>query len=416
MKILLVLLSAMMTFTVDSKSKVTADGTWPYSMSASYACTYQKGDVRANDTATLKVSGLDGITIEKVDIYLKSNKDKGAGSITMSADGTEFYHVEGTYKDWFGAYNNTDYQAKGWSGEKSVNDLTIQVIGTTNSLHIEKYEITWNSTPVVYDVKLMDGTDSVTTLHGDKVDLPVMEDKDDWHFVGWSAVEYYETQDVGIEIYTGVYKPSADVTLWAIYRYEKPLEQRIVTDLQNGLYLYVDMSSGRAMDGGVANGEAGSNVIDVTNAMQWYQVTFDSNGMATIQLMFVYGEEYIGFNGTSLANIASKWQVYHDGQKTAFYTTVGEKTYILYPSALASDMTTFVTGLQLVRDITLTKTVLLEPDTEDTMTIYTCHPEYGMGIEQTSEGKNELTGEWVIPFGNYELIIHDGRKELRLRE
>ena len=32
-----------------------------------------------------------------------------------------------------------------------------------------------------------------------------------------------------------------------------------------------------------------------------------------------------------------------------------------------------------------------------------------------SEGMKELTNEWVIPFGNYELIIRDGKKYLRLK-
>ncbi len=413
MKILLVLLSAMMTFTIESKSKVTADGTWPGSMSASYACTYQKGDVRAKDTATLTVSGLDEIVIEKVDLYLKSNKDKGAGVITMTADGTQFYRAAGTYKDWFGEYNNTDYQAKGWSGEKTVNTLEVQVIGTVNSLHIEKYEITWHQTSTAYDVTLMNGTELVETLHGETVELPTMPDSANWVFVGWSEVEYYETENVETAIYTDVYKPKRDVTLWAIYRYQTPLEDMIVTDLQDGTYLYADLQSGMAMSGAVSNGVAGTEAIDVTNTMQRYEVHIQ-NGLATIRLSHVYGEAYIGFNGTALADVATPWQIYHAGQKTAFYTTVGEKIYMLVPNRLDTGNETFVTRMILVGDVTLAETVLLYAELEE-QHIYTCHPEYGMDVEFVNEGMKELTGEWIIPFGNYELIIREGKKYLRLK-
>ena len=413
MKILLVLLSAMMTFMVESKSKVTASGTWPGSMSASYQNTGRKGSVTDKDTATLTVSGLGGIVIEKVNVYLKSNKSSGAGIITMTADGTQFYRAEGTYKEWFGAYNNTDYHAIGWSGKRAANVLTIQVVGTTNSLHIEKYEITWCQTSTAYDVTLMNGTELVTTLHGDKVELPSLPDTANWTFVGWSEVEYSETEEVETAIYTDEYKPRQNVTLWALYRYQTPLEERIVTELQDGLYLYADMHSGMAMSGSVVNGVAGTDVIDVTNTMQWYEVSIQ-NGLATIRLSRVYGEEYIGFNGTTLAKIASQWQIYHEGQKTAFYTTVGEKIYMLKPYRLDSDNVTFVTKLMLTDNIMLAETSLLQAELEE-QKVYTCHPEYGMDFELINEGIGELEGEWTIPFGNYELIIKNGQKYLKLR-
>ena len=159
-----------MTFTVETKSTVKASGSWPYSMSATYQNTGTKGNVTDKDTATLTVSGLDGIVIEKVNVYLNSNKNSGAGILTMEADGKQFYSANGTYKGWFGVYDNTNYHAIGWSGERTVNELTIQVVGTTNSLHIEKYEITWRQqTSTAYDVTLMNGTGLVETLHGEKV-------------------------------------------------------------------------------------------------------------------------------------------------------------------------------------------------------------------------------------------------------
>ena len=416
MKLLLILLSAMMTFTVESKSKVKADGTWPYSMSASYACTYQKGDVRANDTATLVVSGLDGIAIEKVDLYLKSNKDKGAGIITMKADGQEFYRAEGTYKDWFGVYNNEVFQPKGWSGEKTVNDLTIQVFGTTNSLHIEKYEITWRQTSTAYDVTLMKGDELVETLHGDQVTLPSMPDTANWHFIGWIETPFYAL-DVSLHdmIGAGVYRPSADVTLWAVYQYEMPVEECVVTDLYDGNFVYAEMGVMRAMSGGVVDGEAGSSPIDLQDLMQHYEITFDTDGKAYIRLVYVYGEEYIGYEGDHLTNTESAWEVYHEGDKTAFYMTYNDKIYMLFPNKWNETKNEYVTALKSVNDISAANTSLLTPESAFDVHL-TCYPQVGLDVELTNEGMKKLTGEWIIPFGNYELIIRDGRKELRLKE
>lgn len=415
MKLLLIFLSAMMTFTVESKSKVTADGIWPGSMSASYACSYQKGQVRANDTATLTVSGLDGIRIEKVEVYLKSNKSSGAGVITMTADGQEFYRSEGTYKDWFGEYNNSDYQAKGWSGEQTVNELKVQIAGTTSSLYIEKYEISWVQASMAHEVTLMKGSELIETLHGETVVLPSMPDTANWHFMGWTVVPFYAL-DVNLHdmIAAGVYRPSADITLWAVYSYKKPVEECVVTELQDGVYVYANLKDGLAMSSSVADGEAGSDSIDLRDLAQYYEVTFDTDGKAYIRLMYVYGEEYIGYEGNVLTNTASAWEVYHEGNKTAFYTTYNDKVYMLLPNKYNEKKQQFVTTLVYASNIVGIETVLLQTEGAFDVNI-TCYPEVGLGVELTNEGMKELTNEWVIPFGNYELIIKDGKKYLRLK-
>ena len=416
MKLLLVLLSAMMTFTVDTKSKVTADGTWPGSMSATYQNTGRKGDVTDKDTATLTVSGLDGIMIEKVEVYLKSNKSSGAGVITMRADWTEIYRAEGTFKEWFDAYDNENYHAIGWSGEQTVNELMVQVTGTTNSLHIEKYEITWTQASMVHEVTLMNGTETVETLRGETVVLPSMPDTVNWHFVGWTVVPFYALDVVLHDLIgAGVYRPSADITLWAVYAYETPVEELAVTELQDGIYVYADMSRRRAMSGGVVDGEAEANPVDLQDLMQHYEITFDIDGKAYIRLLYVYGEEYIGYEGNRLANIASGWEVYHEGSTTAFYTTYNNKVYMLYPNKLNEQSYTYSTVLQEVNDIAMAETALLE--TEGAFDVqWTCYPQVPFDVELTNEGMKELTNEWVIPFGNYELVIRNGRKELRLKE
>ena len=63
MNLLLVLLSVM-TFTVETKNSVTTNGQCPDDMEVAYNCSYQKGQVRAGDVATLTLGNLGGIAQE----------------------------------------------------------------------------------------------------------------------------------------------------------------------------------------------------------------------------------------------------------------------------------------------------------------------------------------------------------------
>ena len=88
---------------------------------------------------------------------------------------------------------------------------------------------------------------------------------------------------------------------------------------------------------------------------------------------------------------------------------------MLYPNKLNEQSYTYSTVLQEVNDIAMAETALLQ--TEGAFDVkWTCYPQVPFDVELTNEGMKELTNEWIIPFGNYELVIRDGRKELRLKE
>ena len=416
MKLLLLLMSVM-TFTVQTMNSVQAEGSWPYDMDASYACTYQKGDVRAGDTATLHIFGLDGIIVEKIEVYLKSNKSSGAGILTIGVDGNEIERREGTYKDWFGAYNNETFQPIGWSGSCIANTIDVQLIGTAKSLHIEKYEITWSQAPAQsYTVTLMDGFVPHDTLHGAQVTLPVLDDLDGWQFVGWTDRAFRDEWILpGTAIPAGLYTPAKDETLWAVYQAIIPPESYLVSDLSDGVYCYANYAKLKAMSGGVVDGVVGVADWNLADETQLYEITFDEEGKATIRLLYVYGEEYIGFNGTKLANTPAKWNVYHEGTKTAFYTESAGKIYLLYPNYLkeiGNDEYILCTALIEVADLATTPTVLLYGSLA-TDPLYTCYPNVPYNVETIPEETTK--GEYIIPFGIYEIRIQNGKKYLQLR-
>ena len=247
-------------------------------------------------------------------------------------------------------------------------------------------------------------------LTGATVELPALEDEGDWNFIGWTTTPFYvQTERLENLIPVGTYQPETDCTLWATYQYAVPLENQIVTELNDGVYIYANTSSGRAMRGDIRNGKTDVAAIDMSDYMQWYEVLFDEEGLATIRLLYVYGEAYIGFEGTKLVDKPSKWNVYHEGQKTAFYTMVSGQTYILFPDMLQNDYMTYSAQLVKVNDLSVTPTVLIRQDESVT---YTCYPEIGFGVETVSGERLEVSGEWYIPFGNYRLVIKDGKKQL----
>ena len=424
MKLLLVLL-AVMTWTVESKNAVSLsdDSTVPYDIEVGYGCTYQKGDVRANDTATLVLSHLEGITINGIEVYVKSNKSGGAGTFTVTANGQTIGTKTGTFADWFGAYDNTEYHALSFINRplNDVHTLTISLVGIANSLHIEKYVITYAPRPA-YTVTLMRGSSVYGTQtesqSGAGVMLPKLLDVDDWHHVAWTAEPFQTMNTMSSSwIEPGMWHPTSDCTLWAVYEYQPPVSESIVTDLADGVYVYAEWSYKKAMSGGIVGGIAGSADVNINDPNQWYAVTFLTDSTATIQLMYTY--EFIGFSGTQLSSEQSVWKVYHNGPLTAFYTEVNGKNYILWPNYL-KDMGhgdyAECAALMATNDLSKTSTVLLSTESAMEEPLYSCFPE-AQGVEEvTSEGVNELTNEWVIPFGNYEILIKNGQKYLRIRE
>ena len=407
-----ILLSFVMTFTVETKSKVEGTGTFPsFDMEASYNCTYQKGSVRAGDTATLSLEGLGGIEIESVVMYLKSNKSAGSGEIHVYADGEKAAEKSGSYKDWFGAYS-TEYQPLTVLSNytKSVESLSVEMIGTVNSLHVEKYVITYQAAPT-HAVSLRIGNDTYGVLTeeygGAGVLLPSLPDRDTMHFVGWSETEFWTVSELPDIYYAGErFYPKEDGVIWSVWQYGFPDEDAYVTDLQSGLYLYANRQAGIALAGVPQDGIMAYGVLDVTDVNQVYYVDFLAPDTATIQ--HVLTDTYIGFSGKNMSAARSKWLVYHQGDQTLFYTVINNKQYVLWLN-IQDNYGNMYAGLMEAK-VGESPLGLRHPRINGGEQLYTCHPESRMAVESVSADGRER----IITFGIYELHIKDGKKYLRI--
>lgn len=410
------ILSMVMTWTVTSKSSVSGSGTYPSEdMSVHYTCTYQKGDVRAGDTATIRFSGLHGTDIERVEVYVRSNKTAGAGTFSVWANGEEISSLSGSFKDWTGSYDNENYLPITLVSKPitQVDELMVRLIGTANSLHIEKYVIQY--VPITpHTVTLMCGNEvysSVTEQSGKTgVLLPVPPEVPSWEFAGWSETEFWDSEVLPTQLIVPgeTYYPREDAVLWAVYRLDQHAGSAYVTDLADGVYMYVNSQTYLALSGVPVNGVMASCATNPYDSRQHFRLSFNENGTQAT-LTHAVSETPIGFNSDAkLTKDASIWNMYHDGEQTLLYAVIKGQNYILWPGLMDGNEN-YYAGLYkadpMSSPIRLQSTLMPEGQV-----IYTCHPE-AQGIETPREGKKEQV---VMHFGPYQLIIRNGQKVIRV--
>ena len=407
------IIAAVMTFTVQSKSSVSAEGSFPYDMSTEYGCTYQKGTVRAGDTATLWLDNMGGIALEKIELSLHSNKTAGAGEINVMADGLSIAQKSGTMKDWTGSYDSeNNHLVEVMSGlTTKINRLQIRVVGTANSLYIDKFIITYRLNPA-YSVRLMDGVNEWATLtdegSGVGVLLPRMANSEEWQFVGWSVYEVWvaHTTPEYLPAETRFF-PKSDCTLWALYQKNDAQPIDYVADLESGTYLYAYKDLNLALRSDTTSGQLDFAVLRPEDEREWFNVTFNATcDSATIQ--HAPTGTYIGYSGTRLSETASVWTVYHQGNKTAFYMRDKGKEYVLFynvggenamkAALVYATPSTAPTGLIVARQDAP------EP-------YFSCHQESKEAMETLQTDPHET----VVRIGWMELHIHNGKKYLRWR-
>ena len=416
MTFLSVLLSVMMTFTVETKSTVSMQGTYPAGIHADYACTYQKGTVRAGDTATLRLSGLERIELEQVLIYLRSNKTAGAGHLTMLADNSLFYEKNGTYKDWFGQYNNSTFQSMGWTGTKRLQNgtLQIQLIGTTNSLYIEKYEIRYTEAPAeAYSVTLH--TDNETQVltedaPGSGVVLPACERRGDWHFLGWTTTDLVDptTTKPTYFLPAETFYPHYDQELWPVWTdVEPPTGLPCVVPESD---YYVLSIQDHLLTGIVENGYMA--LIPYSNNYyddQIYYLDFSSTDSTVTIRNYVYNK-YIGYNGqySLLTNTPSVWhyRLMSDSTWLIYAKQEGDYYWLLFynPDSMYARIHRHTLGDNPNSIWTLYR--VPDPAAQPR---YWSHP-WHTAVEAVPVPPID----YAIPIGPYRLHIHNGHKSLQL--
>ncbi len=327
------LLALVATFTVATKSTVEQSGVVPVGTEADYFCNYQKGSVRAGDSAVFELSGWKNIEIDKVVLSMKSNKNSGSGSMVMTMDGKTVWSIaNSTFKDWSGKYT-TSYTSieHVFSPAKQLSkgQIHIRIEGTDNSIYIESYSFTYHyAEPQPYTVDLYSGQTKQQSLIesavGSGVRLPKLEDRNGWYFVGWSEIMIASvTQKPALLSAGSMYYPSSNTELWAVYAdAEEPQVRRVQqVNCQSGYYaigssiLKIAYAGSVGSDGLIATKEINLTTedsvwyerqFDITDNMIYY-IHFAEDSTATIQ--HVASGTFVGYtSGKKYTNTDTEWR------------------------------------------------------------------------------------------------------------
>lgn len=414
MQVIGLIAALVMSWTVASKSSVNGDGAIPPQAEATYSCTYQKGDVRAGDTAVFALTQLGGIELQQVTVAMKSNKTSGAGEIVLTADGTMLRSLSGTFSEWVGKYDNSEYHPIELLAQSQANchELRIQITGIANSLHISHFTIVYQAA-ATHSVTLMAGNewyDVLTeTVGGAGVVLPELADMPGLRFIGWSETEFWTATEPVCHFAGATIYPTENTTLWGVWMYVDTTQNTYVTDLKTGDYRYVSRYTHTALTGIPYEGRMTDAPIDAGDSDQVYHVRFLTAETATIRHKAT--NIYIGYSGTQLAAGESVWSVYHDGEETLFYTEVKGKKYAFTFTVWDEASQSAYAGLQPVSNLSSPMSLLKHDNSVSDQPTYTCHPESPRGNELVPAPQNEL----IVPFGIYEIHILNGKKQVRLR-
>lgn len=147
--------SGSVTYTIASKTSVTETGTAPSGSSATYTQTYSTaGQMTSNNSTTLTLSGYSGYKITGIVLSMKSNASKGAGTFSATAGSETLASIASatTFNKWFdntsygGTYRDVTVTMSNAAYEiKTGETVTILIKGTTNSIYIQSYKISWES-------------------------------------------------------------------------------------------------------------------------------------------------------------------------------------------------------------------------------------------------------------------------------
>lgn len=436
----LCLLAAVASFVIESKTSVSMSGELPVGATATYECTYKKGQLTAGNSATLRLSGWQNTEISRVTLWMKSNQSSGAGNLQMSIDGAEVWTIPTQpFSDWAGTYS-TEYVPIAHTftpaGVVQRGEVAICVSATENSLYIERYEIEWKQAVArPYTVTLIDdGYHTYAELSeqavGSGVLLPALTDADQWHFVGWSETAIADADQAPTLLQPSTtYYPTCDTRLYAVYtdylsQELAPVQQ---TDCQSGYYAIAYSLVDKGLTGAVDEGIKGIASQDISLQQRedglyerQYTITeemvyhIDFYSDSTARIIHLLTNTPVGYSGNRLTQSDELWHYqWATDSSLCFYVpldTARVRTMMIhYDDRLSLWKGDLVTCM---RNLLRRQCLLFEVDIAAFCAYWTSYP-YGQGIERT-EQESDTTSLYDIQIGNYYLRIRHGKKYLLL--
>lgn len=132
------------TYTVESTSSVTASGTVPADVTATFQNTYStKDQLTKNNSMTLTLSGFN-YKVEKVAVNMKRSSKGGPGNISIKVGDAEYASQTFAQSDFTTSY--ADKEFTNTSSNDFIGDITIVINATANSLYCSSFTIYYTET------------------------------------------------------------------------------------------------------------------------------------------------------------------------------------------------------------------------------------------------------------------------------
>ena len=330
-----------------NKAELTGDlaGTETITFANSY---HSKGNVRKGDTATLVIGGLRKSHISTVEVWVKSNKNSGAGNLQVKIGNQTALTRQGEYNKWQGtASYSTEYLPFSNSGNwlvTSEDNIILTLIGTTNSLSLNKIVVTYEPTvPEPYCVNLVTASGNINLCEQEAekgIVLPTLKDKNldivgDWQLIGWSESETNAPVSTTPQYHkiSSAYFPQKNTTLYPVYKQSNEV-QAIEIDMQRqtGEYIlakkYYD-GSFIMFNGSVTNRYVYTSPCNISydndsiaylyataiSDENRYRMEFEDD---SVSILNVASGKYLGYSSSGFQSGKRKWKVIEQGHHSVF--------------------------------------------------------------------------------------------------
>lgn len=176
----------IVSYTVVSTDQVLASGDIPAGCLAAFKSSYnRKNQLTASNSATLTLTGTDGMKIRSITLHMRSNKSSGAGSLEVTNEGAPVWVIDNAVfssTGWHGSYT-TDTVPVFHLFDPQVScghQLQIKITASANSLYIFRYDIEYEPSPepsnaVMRDTALVSGLKTVCFGVGYRMTGPIVD-------------------------------------------------------------------------------------------------------------------------------------------------------------------------------------------------------------------------------------------------
>lgn len=132
---------AKLTGDVWRRMRVTFDNT-----------SHSSGRISEGNTAVMTLKGVPEGWITNVTVWMRSNKNSGAGSLSVIVGDSSILSMSGTFAEWVGRFADSNQPIstgkKAW--KYSGQDIVLTVVGEVNSLYLDRMEISYSDHQPVY--------------------------------------------------------------------------------------------------------------------------------------------------------------------------------------------------------------------------------------------------------------------------